>query len=125
MADITNISAIGSPDAIGRVDRLIGDEPQLVAYSGDAWEGGDWRWIDIHHTEASKGGAVQALKNRLGFERVVCFGDGANDLSMFEAADESYAPANAESAVLEAATAIIGHHDEDGVATFLRERFRL
>ncbi|MDJ0918544.1 MAG: HAD hydrolase family protein, partial [Woeseiaceae bacterium] len=88
-------------------------------------EGGDWRWIDIHHTDANKGGAVMSLKKQLGASRVVCFGDGTNDISMFEAADESYAPENAEPEVKEAATAIIGHHDEDGIATFLRERFKL
>jgi hydroxymethylpyrimidine pyrophosphatase-like HAD family hydrolase len=44
---------------------------------------------------------------------------------MFEAADESYAPANANDVVKSAATAIIGHHDEEGIARFLRERFTL
>ena len=53
------------------------------------------------------------------------FGDGENDLSMFEVADESYAPANAQAAVKSKATEIIGHHDDDGVARFLRERFSL
>jgi len=27
--------------------------------------------------------------------------------------------------VLQAATAVIGHHDEDGIAAFLQERFNL
>ena len=40
-------------------------------------------------------------------------------------ADESYAPANAKPEVKEAATAVIGHHDEDGIAAFLRQRFDL
>ena len=44
---------------------------------------------------------------------------------MFAEADEAYAPANAEADVRAAATAVIGHHDEDGVADFLRERFSL
>ena len=124
-ADISNISAIGSHETIRRIATLIESEPHLVAYSGDAWEGNNWAWIDIHHTEASKGGAIKTLKSQLGVSRVVCFGDGANDLSMFAAADEAYAPANAESEVRAAATAVIGHHDEDGVADFLRGRFSL
>jgi hydroxymethylpyrimidine pyrophosphatase-like HAD family hydrolase len=61
----------------------------------------------------------------LGIERVICFGDNDNDLSMFEVADESYAPANATDAIKSAATAVIGHHDEEGIAHFLRERFEL
>jgi len=40
-------------------------------------------------------------------------------------ADESYAPVNAKPQVKAAATAIIGHHDENGIADFLRERFAL
>ncbi|MEJ2604557.1 MAG: HAD hydrolase family protein, partial [Gammaproteobacteria bacterium] len=48
-----------------------------------------------------------------------------NDLSMFEAADECYAPANANELIKSAATAVIGHHDEEGIARFLRERFAL
>jgi hypothetical protein len=44
---------------------------------------------------------------------------------MFEAADESYAPANANENIRSAATAVIGHHDDEGIARFLRERFAL
>ena len=105
--------------------RSVDDEPHLVAYSGIALEGEEWRWLDVHHTDASKGGAIESLKELLGFERVICFGDSDNDLSMFEAADESYAPNNANDRIKSAATAVIGHHDEDGIARFLRERFAL
>ncbi|MDJ0759618.1 MAG: HAD family hydrolase [Woeseiaceae bacterium] len=124
-ADIVSISAIGASASIRHVETVIGPEPHLLAYAAPALEGGDWRWIDIHHTDANKGGAVLSLKRQLGASRVVCFGDGTNDISMFEAADESYAPENAEPEVKKAATAIIGHHDEDGIAEFLRERFDL
>ena len=65
------------------------------------------------------------LKEMLGLERVICFGDSENDLSMFEAADESYAPENAKDELKSAATAVIGHHDDEGIARFLRERFNL
>ncbi len=124
-AEITNISALGQKTAIDRIEKLIADEPHLVAYAGDAWEGNGWRWIDIHHSDASKGAAVDMLRAQLNAERVVCFGDSYNDLSMFATADESYAPANAADPVKEAATAVIGPHDEDGIARFLRERFEL
>ena len=67
----------------------------------------------------------ETLKELLGFERVIRFDDSDNDLSMFEAADEGYAPANANDAIKSAATAVIGHHDEEGIARFLRERFSL
>jgi hydroxymethylpyrimidine pyrophosphatase-like HAD family hydrolase len=124
-ADITNISALGPRRAIERVEQLVREEPQLVAYSGIAVEGEQLHWIDIHHSEASKGGAIAAIKKDLGVSRVICFGDSDNDLSMFALADECYAPSNARDSVKAVATEVIGHHDEDGIAEFLRDRFRL
>lgn len=124
-AVVTHINSIGAFDAINAVMLSVAKEPQLVAYSGLAMEGAQWHWLDIHHSGASKGVAIKMLKELLGFQRVICFGDSDNDLSMFEAADEGYAPANANDAVKSAATAVIGHHDEEGVARFLRERFSL
>ena len=124
-ADITNISALGPRSAIQRVEQLVAAEPHLVAYSGSALEGDQLQWIDIHHSDASKGNAIEAIRRDLGVSRVICFGDSDNDLSMFALADECYAPSNARDSVKAVATAVIGHHDEDGIAEFLRERFRL
>lgn len=124
-AEITNISALGLPASIGAVEALVASEPGLVAYAGTALEGQELRWIDIHHSDASKGGAIDLLREQLGATRVLCFGDSDNDLSMFGRADEAYAPENAKAPVKDAATAVIGHHDEDGIARFLRERFDL
>ena len=124
-ADITNISALGDRTAIEAVVELVREEDHLVAYAGTAIEGEGLHWVDIHHSAASKGGAVEQLKADLGVSRVICFGDSDNDLSMFALADESYAPSNAREAVKAAATAVIGHHDEDGISMFLRERFKL
>jgi Cof subfamily protein (haloacid dehalogenase superfamily) len=124
-ADITNISALGKREAIEAVEQLVQDEDHLVAYAGVAIEGEHLHWVDIHHSAASKGDAVAQLKRDLGVTRVICFGDSDNDLSMFALADESYAPSNAKEEVRAAATAVIGHHDEDGISAFLRERFSL
>jgi Cof subfamily protein (haloacid dehalogenase superfamily) len=124
-AAVTHVNSIGDPAAIRAIERSIEDEAHLVAYSGLAREGAEWHWLDVHHSDASKGGAIKALKELLGLERVICFGDSDNDLSMFEAADEAYAPANANDAIKSVATEIIGHHDEEGIARFLRERFEL
>ena len=50
------------------------------------------------------------------------FGDGLNDLEMFEVADECYAMANAEPELKEVATKIIESNDNDGVARWLAEK---
>ena len=124
-AEITNISAIGPDRKIGAVAEMIVDEEQLIAYMGTAIEDRRLSWIDVHHHAGSKGSAIATLKRQLGVTRVICFGDSDNDLSMFELADEAYAPLNARDHIKKAATAVIGHHDADGIAHFLRERFEL
>jgi hydroxymethylpyrimidine pyrophosphatase-like HAD family hydrolase len=81
--------------------------------------------MDIHHSYGSKGNGISTLREELGYEDIIVFGDGDNDLSMFAVADEAYATANADDEVKALATRVIGHHDEDGVAQFLRDRFNL
>jgi len=122
---ICNISALGDSEAIAAVVQSIEVDSQLVAYTGVAIEDQNLCWVDVHHSDGSKGDAVSLLKRELGASRVLCFGDGDNDMSMFRQADECYAPENAKAAIKEQASAIIGHHDEDGVARFLRNRFDL
>lgn len=124
-AMITNISALGDRTVIESVIHYIEPDTHLVAYAGTAIEDKNLCWVDIHHSDGSKGGAVSILKKELGATRVLCFGDSDNDMSMFLQADESYAPENAKDAIKEQSTAVIGHHDEDGIARFLRERFSL
>ena len=72
---------------------------------------------------ASKQNGVCYLKDRYGFERVVSFGDSLNDLSLFAASDEGYALSNAHDLLKQQATGIIGHHDEDGVALYLKQHW--
>lgn len=124
-AHVINVSAMGPESAVQSVIASITDEPHLVAYTGTAIEAKSLCWVDIHHSMGSKGNAITTLRNELPIERVIAFGDGDNDLSMFEVADEAYAPDNAHAMVKAVANEVIGHHDEDGVARFLRQRFKL
>ena len=80
-------------------------------------------WLEITSEQATKAQAALRLKQELGCTRLVAFGDAMNDLPLFQAAEESYATANAMPQVKAAATAVIGSHEEDGVARFLLERF--
>ena len=58
-------------------------------------------------------------------EKLVVFGDGKNDIDLFELADESYAVSNAHEDLKKYATAIISSNDEDGVAKWLERTFRI
>ncbi len=124
-SQVTNISMIGTADIVDEMWREIKTHKHLVAYSGPALEGRQFRWMDVHHCMASKGSAVSSLKKQLGATNIICFGDSDNDLSMFALADESYAPKNAKAVIKNSASAVIGHNHEDGIAHFLRERFSL
>lgn len=85
----------------------------------------DAQWLEIMPKAASKANAIRQLKAMFCCERVVVFGDGLNDRSMFEMADEAYAVANAAPELKEKATAVIGSNEEDGVARFLWDRLGL
>ncbi|MFT7387720.1 MAG: Cof subfamily protein (haloacid dehalogenase superfamily) [Candidatus Endobugula sp.] len=122
---VTNISMIGEATEIDSIHHQINTQTHLIAYSGPAIEGDQLKWMDIHHSHANKGSAVTLLREQLNVNKVICFGDSDNDLSMFAVADESYATENAKAEVKEAASGVIGHHHEDGVAHYLRERFSL
>ena len=124
-AQITNINALGSETEIGTICDAIKDQEHLVVYSGGDMYRAKFHWLDVHHSASSKGGAVEMLKDMLGYDRVICFGDSDNDISMFEIADEAYSPANALDELKAISTDVVGHHDEDGIARFLREYYSL
>ncbi len=124
-AHVIALSGMGPADTVRSVIDMIADEADLVAYTGTAIQEQNLRWIDIHHSRGSKGSGITALRDEFGYDEIIVFGDGENDMSMFAIATESYATANAHSGLKEQATEVIGHHDEDGVAHFLRKRFGL
>lgn len=116
--DIFYFSCIDDPEKLLPVYRAYESDPRCrcLYYTDPAW---GVQWLEIAPAMATKAQAAQRLKELLGCDRLVCFGDGINDLPLFEAADEAYAVANAHPAVKSAATAVIGTNDEDGVARWL------
>ena len=88
---------------------------QKEIYSGD-------QWCEILPVNATKANAALQLKSMLGCDRMVVFGDGRNDLSLFSVANESYAMANAVPELKEIATAVIDSNDQDGVAKWMEKR---
>jgi len=87
---------------------------QKDIYSGE-------QWLEIIPQGVSKANAIRQLQNLLGCDRLIVFGDGKNDIDMFQIADEAYAVANAHEDLKKYATAIIPSNDEDGVAQWLSE----
>ncbi len=118
--DIFYITCIDDAGKLQPFDEKYGNVHRCV-YQRDIYSGE--QWLEIMPRNASKSNAIQELKELLGCERLVVFGDGVNDLDMFRIADEAYAVENAVPELKAAATAVIGPNDEDGVAKWLRSRF--
>jgi hydroxymethylpyrimidine pyrophosphatase-like HAD family hydrolase len=83
--------------------------------------------VEISAAGVTKGGALEALCQRLGVapEDVVAFGDMPNDLPMLTWAGTSYAVANGHESVLAAADHVAPRNSEDGVAVTLAGIFGL
>ena len=81
-------------------------------------------WIDIANASVGKGAALRAIQGllRVSPEETAAFGDYLNDMSLFEAAQESYAMANAHPELKDAAKHITRYtNDENGVMEALKE----
>lgn len=114
---------------------LIADRAELqyvyeAVSKSDHWECvfqkdtyGEEYWLELCPKNATKAKAVLKLKEQLGCDRVVVFGDSTNDLSMFAVADEALAVANGIAEVKAAASSIIDSNENDGVAKYLHSIF--
>ena len=103
-------------DAYARMSEYKGWE---CVFQKDTY--GEEYWLEICPDNSTKAKAVLKLKESLGAQRLVVFGDSVNDLPMFEIADEAYAMSNALDEVKAAATGILGSNNEDSVARFIAQ----
>ena len=117
---LTYIVFIGEKEELEPVYCLLKDNPVCsMVFQKDQYL--DDYWIELFPKEASKANAILKLKERYGYEEVVCFGDSINDLSMFALADRACAVKNALEEVKAQATEVIGSNEEDGVARWLSQ----
>ncbi|WP_426446842.1 HAD family hydrolase [Paenibacillus sp. S-38] len=121
-----HVISVNTIDSAARMDAVYEAFRQggtCVCHYGPDVYAPAYHWLEIGSPRATKSEAVLALKAMGGYDRVVCFGDNLNDLSMFGASDECYAVSNAHPLALEAADASILSNEENGVAVYLQERF--
>lgn len=86
-------------------------------YSNDLW------YLEIFSPSASKENAVNFLRKEYGYDKIICFGDNLNDVSLFKASDKKYAMENAAPELKLLADGIIGSNLNNGVAEFLKEKY--
>lgn len=118
--EIFYITCIDTPEKLFPIYNLLRDKFRCV-YQKDIYSGE--QWLEIMPSNATKANAILQLKELLNCDKVVCFGDAKNDISMFEISDECYAVANADEELKKLAKAIIEDNDSDGVAKWLQEHF--
>ncbi|MFL1894598.1 HAD family hydrolase [Aquimarina sp. 2-A2] len=80
-------------------------------------------WLDLSHSQANKGNALQKLQKLLNItaEQTMVFGDYNNDLEMMEAATYSFAMKNAHPNILKAANYSTESNDNYGVERILEK----
>ncbi|MCM1369531.1 MAG: HAD family hydrolase [Candidatus Amulumruptor caecigallinarius] len=75
--------------------------------------------LEAFSSEATKAKAVLGMAEKIGADRIVCFGDNINDLPMMQVADLAVAVENAIPEVKEKADIVIGPNTDDSVAGFI------
>lgn len=114
---------------VGRLESMVELESSLNAihdrsietYLFESMYSPGWHWLTVHDWRATKDRAVSSLRQRYGLldHELVVFGDGANDIKMFKAADRAIAVSNASDDVKACASAIIGPNTSDSVANYI------
>ena len=84
----------------------------------DTYYEDNW-FLEIYREDAGKDRGVERLQQRLHADRIVAFGDNANDVPLFRIADLSVCVSNATPEARAAADRQIDGNDADGVAHYL------
>lgn len=118
------VFAVGGSREIGAANAALRD----LKAGGAALEGlafhdpyTGYEWAEALPEGADKGRAALVAKAASGADRLVCFGDGLNDLPLFGAADLSVASPLALPAVASRAALRLAPSGEDEVARFIRD----
>lgn len=120
--EVFYITCIDTPETLEPLYEKYKDKYHCV-YQTDIYT--NEQWLEIMPKAASKANAIKQLKEYLGCDYIISFGDGRNDIDMFEESDECYAVANAAPELKEIATEVIKSNDEDGVAIWLSENVKV
>ncbi len=122
LGEIVYLAIVGTDQQLADVALATGGIPglQLHPYRNVYTESD---CLEISSDQAGKELAVQRLRDLVGADGLVVFGDNHNDIGMMRIADLAFAPANGLAEALEVADEVIGSNDDDGVAGAV-ERYR-
>jgi len=112
---------IGEKEELEALKGYFDDKSQFICTLQQELYGEGEYWLEIMPHNVTKAMGVKWLKEITGCDKVVCFGDAINDISMFTIADDAYAVANANLELKQVSTGVIGSNNEDAVALWLLE----
>ena len=114
--EVFYFTCIGAKDMFEEAyHEICKDERYTCTLQAEPYDKNEY-WLEIMPRRATKANAILKLKEILGCDRVVSFGDAINDIPMFRISDECYAMENAVDELKEIATGVIACNNSDGVA---------
>ena len=79
-------------------------------------------FLEVMSAKVNKGTGAKFVKDYLGAEKMIAFGDNLNDIPLFLASDEAYAVGNAHVKLKEISSGVIGDNNSDAVPLFIEQR---
>lgn len=122
--DVFYFTCIGKRSQFEDVYELFSKDDRLhCTLQEEPYCPGEW-WLEIMPKKATKANAILKLKKMWECDKIISFGDGMNDIPMFQISDECYAMENAVEELKQIATATIGSNDADGVVKWLKDHVK-
>lgn len=122
--DAYYISILGTFDKMEHIYNIVKSQDEVaVSFAQDVYHYDSW-WVEIMPKKSGKGSALQYLRELYKPEKIVCFGDNYNDITMFEEADYGVCVSNAVDDIKDIANEIIGSCNNSSVAKYLRKNYR-
>lgn len=115
---VTTISLIAEKDLAETMPALLDQLPQTYCVTvGNHWSDFTLSVVLISHKDASKGGGLRYVQQKLGIspEETIAVGDGASDVPMMQYAGLKIAMGNAEDKLKKVADHVVAPVSEDGV----------
>lgn len=116
---VTTLSLIAEREKAERIPFLLAQLSEKYSVTvGNHWSEPAWGVVLISHKDASKGGGLHYIQEKLQIlpEETIAVGDGASDVPMMQYAGIKVAMGNAEQKMKDIATYIAPSVLEDGVA---------
>ncbi len=102
-------------------EEIIGIEGVNCMFYSDNYTG--CYFLEVLSSKVNKGTAAAFVKDYVGADTMIAFGDNLNDIPLFNAADEAYAVSNGHEKLKEVADGVIGDNNSDAVPTFIKEQW--